>query len=134
MVVIIECKGEILLTRRNQDPGFGLLDLPGGFVDPGESFEQALNREIEEELGISLNNPTYLSSFANSYLYGGITYRTSDAIFVEQVSQRPDMSIAKDEISGIIWKPLKQIHEKDMAFRSCWQALALFLEQQKSQS
>lgn len=41
-----------LVIRRNIEPAKGTLALPGGYVDFGESFEQAAAREIEEEVGI----------------------------------------------------------------------------------
>lgn len=60
---ILTTPSGILLTRRAEDPGKGMLDLPGGFVDYGESLEQALVREIQEELGIRVTIPEYIGSF-----------------------------------------------------------------------
>jgi ADP-ribose pyrophosphatase YjhB (NUDIX family) len=42
--------GAVWLVRRGFDPGRGLWSMPGGFVDLGESVEQAAAREVEEEL------------------------------------------------------------------------------------
>ncbi|GAM76290.1 molybdopterin-guanine dinucleotide biosynthesis protein mobB [Vibrio ishigakensis] len=42
----------LLVATRAKDPGKGLYDLPGGFVDPDESAEQALERELLEEIGV----------------------------------------------------------------------------------
>jgi 8-oxo-dGTP pyrophosphatase MutT (NUDIX family) len=44
----------ILLLRRAVDPGAGAWDLPAGYLDPGESFEQAARREAREESGIDV--------------------------------------------------------------------------------
>ena len=44
----------VLLARRNQDPGKGQWSLPGGMVELGETLEQALVREIREEVGIEI--------------------------------------------------------------------------------
>ena len=55
-----------------------MLDLPGGFVDENERLEEALQREVKEELGISIDNWKYLTSQANRYLYKGIAYPTCD--------------------------------------------------------
>jgi ADP-ribose pyrophosphatase YjhB (NUDIX family) len=44
----------VILLRRGFDPGKGLWTFPGGFVDLGESVEDAARREADEELGIEL--------------------------------------------------------------------------------
>ena len=52
VIAIIENeKGEMLVARRGEEPAKGTLDFIGGFVDPGEGFEEAVVREIEEETG-----------------------------------------------------------------------------------
>jgi 8-oxo-dGTP diphosphatase len=45
----------LLVARRTAPPQFaGLWEFPGGKVEPGESCEAALHRELEEELGIEV--------------------------------------------------------------------------------
>lgn len=51
--IIIETKGGIVLIER-KNPPFGWA-LPGGFVDYGESFEDAARREAMEETGLAVN-------------------------------------------------------------------------------
>jgi ADP-ribose pyrophosphatase YjhB (NUDIX family) len=46
--------GELVLLRRGFDPGKGLWTFPGGFVDLGESVEEAAVREAREELVIDV--------------------------------------------------------------------------------
>jgi len=41
----------VLLARRARAPYAGLWDLPGGFLEAGETPEAALGRELREELG-----------------------------------------------------------------------------------
>lgn len=44
----------VLLLRRAVEPGAGAWDLPAGYLDPGESFEQAARREAREESGLDV--------------------------------------------------------------------------------
>lgn len=55
-VALIDFNGRVLLQRRlvGSEHG-GLWEFPGGKVEPGESPQAALLREIEEELGIRLD-------------------------------------------------------------------------------
>ena len=46
--------GRLILLRRGFDPGAGLWTFPGGFVDLGESVEDAARRETREELEIDV--------------------------------------------------------------------------------
>ena len=55
VAAVIERGGLILITRRPTGSHLaGLWEFPGGKPDPGESFEDALRREITEELGATV--------------------------------------------------------------------------------
>ncbi len=49
---IVLMDGKIVLIRRRNEPFKGKLALPGGIVEYGESVEDALRRELEEEIGL----------------------------------------------------------------------------------
>ncbi|NUR98728.1 MAG: NUDIX domain-containing protein [Kribbellaceae bacterium] len=51
----IRTAGRILVVRKTRGPYDGLLDLPGGRPEPGESWRQALIRELHEELGVRVS-------------------------------------------------------------------------------
>lgn len=47
--------GRVILLRRGFDPGRGQWTFPGGFVDLGESVEDAARRETDEELSLAID-------------------------------------------------------------------------------
>jgi NADH pyrophosphatase NudC (nudix superfamily) len=104
VAAFVVCDGALLVTRRAHAPAAGTLDLPGGFVDPGESFEQALARELAEELGwTSLpGTPRYLCSTPNAYPFANVTYATCDGFFEIVCAQRPIIA-PNSEISAALW-------------------------------
>ncbi|MFC5055101.1 NUDIX hydrolase [Saccharothrix xinjiangensis] len=52
--IAYDTNGRLLLVRRRNPPGEGLWSLPGGRVEPGETDETALMREVREETGLSV--------------------------------------------------------------------------------
>jgi nucleoside triphosphatase len=71
-------KGELLFCRMNPDRGVfpGAWGFPGGGIEPGEHMEDALHREIHEEVGIEIEavkpaffkDGTYTKRFLNGTL------------------------------------------------------------------
>lgn len=60
-------QGRIILLRRAIEPGFGKWTFPGGFVDRGETLEEAAVRETKEEIGLEVE----LAGLLNAYSYRG---------------------------------------------------------------
>lgn len=121
VAVVIRCKGEILLTKRNQNPSKGKLDLAGGFVDPKESAENTCARELYEELGINIDqgNLKFLMSLPNVYHYKEIDYNTLDLFFEYNIEEKIFAEkLETSEISEIIWVKLSELNLEDIAFES----------------
>jgi len=100
--LIFNPNGELLLTLRGIEPNKGMLDLPGGFVDPCERVEDALIREIREELDIQIEEPKFLVSYPNEYVYSGYTVFTCDLAFICRVSDFSSLT-CNDDVSGYLF-------------------------------
>ena len=53
--LIYKNTGEYLAIKRGEEPEIGTWEFPGGKVDPGETIENALQREIKEETGLKVD-------------------------------------------------------------------------------
>lgn len=131
VAAIILVQDEILLTRRANEPGKGKLDLPGGFVDHDEGLEQALTREIYEELSLDIENWHYFASFPNQYLYKNVNYHTCDTIFVTTLPQKPRLSIQYSEIAQAQFYSLASLTIDEIAFDSGRSAIKKLLTRKK---
>lgn len=66
--VIRDRRGQILLAQRLAGKHLaGLWEFPGGKLEPGESAHEALARELNEELGIDIDNSESLLSLIHHY-------------------------------------------------------------------
>jgi len=127
VAAIIECDSKILLTRRAFDPCAGLLDLPGGFIDPQETAEAALVREIREELSVEVAGYRYLTSAANIYPYKEIYYQTLDLFFVCTVDHWQAIQ-PQDDVAGIHLFERAEIPVDQLAFPSTRAGLRFYLQ------
>ena len=125
--VIIECDGRLLFGLRKHDPGKGMLTLPGGFADPGETGEAAALREVREETGIELLQIQYLCSFPNSYHYRDLYYDTLDVIYCCRLAELPQMQAA-DDLEELLWIDRERVDSEHIAFSSLRKGVQLYLE------
>ncbi|HEX2768899.1 MAG TPA: NUDIX domain-containing protein [Geobacteraceae bacterium] len=129
VAVILECRGKILFGVRKHDPWRGMLDLPGGFIDPGETAEEAARREVKEELGITIPGMRYFFSFPNRYPYRGMVYDTLDLIFLVQWDE-PTKVKAADDLEDVMWVERDAVEYERIAFDSLRQAVRRYLEEE----
>lgn len=115
--LIFNHEGKLLLTRRAVEPDIGKLDLPGGFIDPLESAEEAVKRELREELGAEVTHIRYLGSAANEYRFSDITVFTTDLAFRVKVKSVENLT-AMDDISGFEWVYPSEVDPQEIPARS----------------
>jgi O-acetyl-ADP-ribose deacetylase (regulator of RNase III)/ADP-ribose pyrophosphatase YjhB (NUDIX family) len=106
---IIEINGGIVIIQRSNPP-FGWA-LPGGFLDYGESLEEAVRREAKEETGLSI---TGLSQFrAYSDPKRDPRFHTIGIVFLAKAKGKPQ---AGDDAAGLKIIKLSEITKSDFAF------------------
>jgi len=116
----------VLLIKRGKDPGKGKLAPPGGFADYGETAEEALSREVEEETGLRISEWSYLISAVNWYTYQEITYPVIDFFFSAAVDARHALDPCDTETDGAQWHDIRQVRPEDLAFPSMQKAYRTF--------
>ncbi|MBM3824195.1 MAG: NUDIX domain-containing protein [Verrucomicrobia bacterium] len=114
---LLDPENNVLLIERAREPSKGMMAVPGGFVDPGERAEEALRREIREEVGLTTDTLDFLCSAPNTYAYKNISYDVLDWFFVGRL-QNFDGARPLDEVSGIHVRPLLKIESDSLAFPS----------------
>jgi 8-oxo-dGTP diphosphatase len=111
---VITTGREILLIKRKKDPFAGHWALPGGFIDPGESPEEAAHRELQEETGLTVNAKM---KFVGRFDEVGRDPRMSSTWSYAFTVQIPkEAVVAGDDASEAKWIPISSISSLPMAF------------------
>lgn len=126
---ILNAVGEVLFIRRAKEPAKGKLALPGGFVDAGETAEEAVRREIREEVGLEMDSIAYLDSQPNEYPYKEVAYPVLDLFFVGR-AKAAETAAALDGVESYCWLRPETVAAEDIAFSSIRNALAAYLKRE----
>ncbi len=74
VAVIVNNQGQILIDRRlPQGTMAGMWEFPGGKIEPGETVEECIEREIQEELGIVIEVREHLITIDHTYAHLRVT-------------------------------------------------------------
>jgi len=125
--LILDSKGRLLITKRAKEPKKGMLDLPGGFVDPLESIENALRREVKEELGVDVTDMRYFCSYPNRYVYSGLTYFTIDLAFICRLENISTIKPA-DDVKDAFFMSAGKINLEEIAFESIRNIISCYID------
>lgn len=108
--VVCICDGRVLLIERRWEPYQGLLALPGGHVDPGETALQAAARELLEETGTEVHT----QDLALIGLYDAPDRdprgRYVGAAYLAEVPASAQ-AVAGDDAAAVQWVPLDNLPE-----------------------
>lgn len=115
------CSGSKILVQNRVDPIWPGITLPGGHVEPGESFAQAVIREVYEETGLTIANPQLCG--IKQWIYNDGSRSISFLYRADRFSGK----IRSSEEGDVFWVDKNQLF--DMALASgMTETLQLFLE------
>ena len=118
--LVLDEEGRVLLARRGADPGAGLWDLLGGFIEEGEEPLAALRREIEEETALKIEPGEFLGGYPDRYGDEGLY--TLNLYWMAQISGG-ELEL-DEELAEVGWFGPEELPESShFAFRNTLEAL-----------
>ncbi|HEX7930772.1 MAG TPA: NAD(+) diphosphatase [Sphingomicrobium sp.] len=105
VIMLAEHEGRLLLGRQPQYPP-GRYSALAGFLEPGESIEAAVARELHEEAGIAVRDVTYVASqpwpFPSSLMLGCHAHALDDVLTIDTTELDDARWFTRDEIAAAI--------------------------------
>ncbi|HEX8442053.1 MAG TPA: NAD(+) diphosphatase [Allosphingosinicella sp.] len=105
VIMLAEHSGRVLLGRQPQYPA-GRYSALAGFMEPGESIEEAVARELKEEAGISVTNARYVASqpwpFPGSLMIGCFAEALEDHLTLDQDELEDAMWVDRAGVRGAL--------------------------------
>jgi 8-oxo-dGTP diphosphatase len=107
--IIEDDQGQILIARRKAEKSLGgYWEFPGGKIDGDESFEQAIEREILEELDFKIQAKEFIGSSSHAYEFGTVNLHGIRCHFSKD-EHKPESSTDHDMIRWIGVEEMKEI-------------------------
>ena len=110
--VVRDERGRLLLVRRGNEPGRGLWSVPGGRIEPGETPQQALVREVLEETRLAVV-PDALAGIVERDAPGGGVFVIEDFFAQLEPGTDPRAAHAGDDADEVGWFHPEQVVELD---------------------
>ena len=109
---------EVLLVRRGNEPSNGMLGIPGGVVELGETAEDAVVREVEEETGIRVK-PLRVLDVLDSIVRDDEGRIRFHYILIEFLCEPIGGELkASSDVSDAFWAPLESLEELNVMPRT----------------
>lgn len=110
VAAIIQKENKILATKRGYGEFINMWEFPGGKIESGETKEQALVREIKEELNIEINVDKFAIDieyqYPNFYLFMSCFMCSIKEGSIELLEHNDGKWITKEELNTLNWLPV----------------------------
>ncbi|MDA9271843.1 8-oxo-dGTP diphosphatase MutT [bacterium] len=109
VAIITDSNQRVLITQRPPEKSHsGLWEFPGGKLEPNETPEDALIREIKEEVGLSILSHDYLGQIDHQYTQRMVS------LFIYRVTHFSGEALCREQQTGLCW--VEPIHLHRYAF------------------
>lgn len=109
VAAVIYKDGEILATQRGYGEFEGMWEFPGGKIEPGESCDVALKREIQEELGVDIEVGELICTTEYDYPSFHLTMHcflcSVESGEIELKEHKSARWLTKDTLNDVEWLP-----------------------------
>lgn len=122
-VIVENNKGQVLTVRRANEPGKGLLGLPGGYHMRGETWQEAGIREVKEETDVSISTDQILLLSMDTDEYGNNLVIAMNCGVVDQTGSPVD-----GEARELVWLEPRDMSPKDWAFPRHYEVVEDYFE------
>jgi NAD+ diphosphatase len=106
VVIMLITHGNDVLLGRNAAWPAGMFSLLAGFIEPGETLEAAVRREVWEEAGVRVGRVGYLASqpwpFPASLMFGCRGEATTTAITVDPAELETALWVSRERLAGVL--------------------------------
>jgi len=103
--MLVVKRDRVLLLERAHAPREGYLDIPGGFMEAGESLEDGARRELHEETGLHVGRADWLGFYWDTYWIRGFG-RFPVMNFYYAARWRRGEPRAADDAASAAWVPI----------------------------
>jgi 8-oxo-dGTP diphosphatase len=111
---IIIQNGKILLEKRKNDHGRGKWSIPRGIVELGESLEQTVVREVQEETGLVVDAPELIDVVSQATLDEGGKVKYHFIIVDYLVKLKGGAARAASDAAELEWVLFDEVEQKDL--------------------
>jgi NAD+ diphosphatase len=112
VVIMLATAGDAALLGRNIKAPAGMYSCLAGFMEPGETIEEAVAREVKEEAGIRVGAVRYIASqpwpFPSSLMIGCLAEALSAAIRIDETELDDARWFSRAEIRDALSRPMSE--------------------------